>query len=116
STLLVGTGYHSSGLFTYDRKRKTFSRIREIPYNSYVFDIYEDSEGNIWTGSVQLGAFYYNPRTVKHGNIRFGDSVNHEVINEFPVYGILEDSSHAMWFTTEGGGLIRLSPDRKTLK
>ncbi|MFD2886364.1 ligand-binding sensor domain-containing protein [Chitinophaga cymbidii] len=116
STLLVGTGYHSSGLFTYDRQRKTFSRIREIPYNSYVFDIYEDSEGNIWTGSVQLGAFYYNPRTGKHGNIRFGDSVNNTVINEFPVYGILEDSSRAMWFTTEGGGLIRLSPDRKTLK
>lgn len=116
STLLIGTGYHSSGLFTYNRKHKTFTRIREIPYNSYVFDIQEDSEGNIWTGSVSLGAFYYNPRTGKHGNIRFGDSVNNEVINEFAVYGILEDSDHALWFTTEGGGLIRLSPDRKTLK
>jgi signal transduction histidine kinase/ligand-binding sensor domain-containing protein len=116
STLLIGTGYHSSGLFSYDRKRKTFTRIREIPFNSYVFNIGEDSEGNIWTGSVSLGAFYYNPRTGKYGNIRFGDSVNNTVINEFPVYGILEDSQHAMWFTTEGGGLIRLSPDRKTMK
>lgn len=116
STLLIGTAYNGSGLFKYDRKQKTFSRIRQIPYNSYVFDIREDHEGNIWTGSVSQGAFYYHPKTGKHGNTRFGDKVKNKVVNEFPVYGILEDSNHAMWFTTEGGGLIRLSPDRKTIK
>lgn len=116
STLLIGTAYNGSGLFAYDRKRKTFARIQQIPYNTYVFDIKEDQKGNIWTGSVAQGAFYYNPKTGKHGNIRFGDKVKNKSVNEFPVYGILEDSNHAMWFTTEGGGLIRLSPDRKTFK
>ncbi len=116
STILIGTGYNGSGLFTYNRKQKTFTRIPEIPRNSYVFDIKEDSKENIWTGSVSQGAFYYNPKTGKHGNIRFGDTVNNKIVNEFAVYGILEDSDHAMWFTTEGGGLIRLSPDRKTQK
>ncbi|PWG81264.1 histidine kinase [Pararcticibacter amylolyticus] len=116
STLLIGTAYNRSGLFSYNRKSKTFTRIPEIPLNSYVFDIKEDSKGNIWAGSVVRGAFYYNPKTGAHGNIRFGDTVNNKIINEFAVYGILEDSDHAMWFTTEGGGLIRLSPDRKTIK
>lgn len=116
STLFIGTAYSGSGLFKYDRKHSTFTRIPQIPYNSYVFDIEEDEKGNIWTGSVAQGAFYYNPKTGKSGNIRFGDKVKGKIVNEFPVYGILEDSDHAMWFTTEGGGMIRLSPDRKTLK
>lgn len=116
STLLVGTAYTGSGLFRYDRKSKTFTRIRQIPFNSYVFTITEDSQGNIWTGSVSQGAFFYHPKTGRSGNIRFGDHKNGKTINEFAVYGIFEDSRHAIWFTTEGGGLIRLSPDKKTLK
>ncbi|RZK41897.1 MAG: sensor histidine kinase [Pedobacter sp.] len=116
STLLVGTAYKSSGLFTYDRKAKNFARIKQIPFNSYVFDIEEDKHGNIWTGSVSQGAFYYHPKTGKSGNIRFGDKVKNKVTNEFPVYGILEDSSGSIWFTTEGGGLIKLSADHKVMK
>lgn len=116
STLLIGTAYTGSGLFTYDRKLKTFSRIKQIPYNSYVFAISEDQDGNIWTGSVSSGAFYYNPKTRKQGNIRFGDTINGKVSNEFAVYGIQETSDRSLWFTTEGGGLIRMSPDRKRIK
>jgi len=116
STLLVGTAYNGSGLFTYDRERKRFTRIKEIPYNSYVYDIKEDSKGNIWTASVSRGAFYYNPRTGRHGNIRFGDKLKDEIVNEYPVRGIQEDSNHTIWFTTEGGGLIRLSSNRKAIK
>lgn len=116
STILVGTAYKGSGLFTYDQKSKKFSRVLQIPYNSYVFDIKEDRQGNIWTGSFSQGAFYYHPKTGARGNIRFGDKIKQKVINEFPVYGILEDSNNAMWFTTEGGGLIKLGPDRKVLK
>jgi signal transduction histidine kinase/ligand-binding sensor domain-containing protein len=116
STLLIGTTGEGSGLFAYDRKEKAFTRIKQIPYNSYVYDIKEDSKGNIWTGSIGQGAFYYNPKTGRQGNICFGDRVKNKIVNEFAVYGIMEDSNHAMWFTTEGGGLIKLSADRKTIK
>jgi signal transduction histidine kinase/ligand-binding sensor domain-containing protein len=114
--LLVGTAYHASGLFEYDLQHKTFRRIPEIPYNSYVFDIFEDSKGNIWTGSVTQGAYYYNPATGRHGNFRFGDTVNGQFANEFAVYNIFEDSDHALWFATTGGGLIKLSADWKSTK
>lgn len=116
STLFIGTAYNGSGLFSFDSKNKKFTRIKEIPRNSFVLDIIEDYKGNIWTGSVDRGAFYYNPKTGEHGNIRFGDTVDNKIINEFAVYGILEDSDRALWFTTEGGGLIKLSTDRKTIK
>lgn len=114
--LLVGTAYHGSSLFEYDTLHKTFKRIPEIPYNSYVFDIFEDSKGNIWTGSVTQGAYYYNPKTGRHGNFRFGDTVNGHFANEFAVYNIFEDSDHALWFATTGGGLIKLSADWKSTK
>lgn len=114
--LLVGTAYHGSGLFEYDLKHKTFTRITQIPYNSYVFDIFEDSKGNIWTGSVNTGAYYYNPTTGRHGNFRFGDTVKGQYINEFAVYNIFEDSDHALWFATTGGGLIKLNADWKSTK
>lgn len=116
NTLLVGTAYHGSGLFIYDPQHKSFKRIAEIPYNSYVFDIFEDSKGNIWTGSVTQGAFYYNPKTGQHGNFRFRDTADGQLTNEFAVYNIYEDRQHNLWFATTGGGLIQLSPDWKSTR
>lgn len=116
STLLVGTAYHNAGLFSYDRRQKKFTRIKQIPDNTYVFDILEDSQGNIWTGSVTQGAFYYNPKTGKQGNLRFGDTTKNNLINEFAVYNIFEDSNHNLWFATTGGGLIKVGPDKKVIK
>lgn len=112
STLLVGTAYNGSGLFTYNQQQKNFSRIKEIPFNSYVLTITEDSKGNIWTGSVTQGVYHYNPKTGESGNIRFGD----QSTLDFAVYGILEDSQKNMWFASEGGGLIKVNAQGKIVK
>ena len=112
STLYIGTAYNGSGLFTYDQKRKKFKRIKEIPYNSYVLTITEDSSGNIWTGSVNQGVFYFHPKTKKNGIIKF----NAPGVADFAVYGILEDSRKNMWFATEGGGLIKVDTNGKVVK
>ncbi|MCX2481331.1 ATP-binding protein [Pedobacter sp. MC2016-15] len=116
STLLVGTIYNGAGLFAYNRKAKTFKRIKHIPYESYVLHILEDDKGNIWTGSMNQGAYYYNPKTGIKGNIRFGDQLSKHSTNDVSVRYILQDSDHHMWFATGGGGLIKLSPDFKTFK
>ncbi|KGE13160.1 ligand-binding sensor domain-containing protein [Sphingobacterium deserti] len=115
-TILVGTGYGGSGLFTFDRKKNTFARVKEIPTNSYVFDIIEDKQGRIWTGSINKGAFFYHPKTAEKGNVRFSDKVNGKYVDEFAVYGIYEDSDHCLWFTTGGGGLMKVSPEGKLLQ
>lgn len=114
-TLLIGTA-DGAGLFVYNKKAKTFTAVKQVSYTSGAFVITEDDEGNIWTGSNAEGAFFYNPKTGEHGNLRFGKKGKTKIVKEFAVYGILEDSNHAIWFTTEGDGLVRLDPDRKTIK
>ncbi|MFD2967224.1 ligand-binding sensor domain-containing protein [Sphingobacterium bambusae] len=116
STILVGTGYGGSGLFRFDPKKKTLTRVKEIPTDSYVFDVREDAKGNIWTGSINRGAYYYHPKTGVKGNIRFADKVNGKYRDEFAVHGIFEDKDHFMWFTTGGGGLMKVSPAGKIVK
>ncbi|MBZ4190416.1 histidine kinase [Niabella sp. 3A5MI-3] len=116
SSILIGTSYYGAGLFKYDPRSKTFSRINQIPYGPYVYNILEDHEGTIWTGTATQGTFFYNPKTGIHGNLLLGDSLNNPVDNEFAVHYIFEDSNHEIWFATSGGGLIKLSRDRKTIK
>jgi len=112
STLFVGTAYNGSGLFIFHQKSKTFTRIKQIPYNSYVLAIAEDSKGRIWTGSISQGAYYYHPKTGKSGHIKFGD----KDVTDFPVYGILEDHHKDLWFATEGGGLIKVDSNGQIIK
>ncbi|MCH5718536.1 sensor histidine kinase [Niabella hibiscisoli] len=116
STILVGSAYHGASLLSYNPVTKTFKRVPQIPYNSYTWDIRQDSKGNIWTGSVSRGAYYYHPKTGEQGNIRFGDTVNNTVVNEFAVYSIWEDHKGFLWFATTGGGLIKVGPDKKIVK
>lgn len=116
STLLIGTGYNNPGLFAFDRKRKSFTRIKQVPYGSYVFHIMEDNKGNIWTASVSQGAFYYHPKTGRSGNIHFSEKLNGQYSNEPPVRYILQDSNHNMWFATGGGGLMKLNADLKSFR
>jgi signal transduction histidine kinase/ligand-binding sensor domain-containing protein len=116
SSILIGTSYYGAGLFKYDTVHKSFNRITQIPYGPYVYNILEDHERTIWTGTATQGSFFYNPTTGIHGSIHFGDSLNNRVENEFAVHYIFEDSNQEIWFATSGGGLIKLSKDRKTIR
>ncbi|PST83753.1 histidine kinase [Pedobacter yulinensis] len=116
SLVLLGTGLDGSGLFTYHPRHKTFKRVAGVPVNTHILAIREDHAGYVWAGSLGQGAFFYHPKTGKSGNIRFAAQHKAAPLNEFSVCGILEDSQKSLWFATEGGGLIRLSPDRKTIK
>ncbi len=116
STVLLGTGLDGSGLFAYNPRNKSFKRFANVPVNTHILDIREDHRGYVWAGSLGQGTYFYHPNTGKSGNIRFAGEHQGKPLNEFAVCGILEDSRKALWFATEGGGLIRLSPDRKTIK
>lgn len=106
--ILVGTT--GAGLHRYDPASKTLSQVKEIRQNSYVYAIYEDHAGTIWTGSLSSGVFHYNPRTGKYGNISFGTDLSDQRF--YTIQGIHEDRDHALWLTSEGGGLIRLDSSR----
>ncbi|MFA6086555.1 two-component regulator propeller domain-containing protein [Mucilaginibacter sp.] len=116
STLLIGTTGTGTGLFQYIPKSKQFKTVRGIPENTFVFAIIEDHEGTIWTGSQERGTFYFNPKTGKKGNLKFNSQRKGKNEPDYAVRGIFEDSNQCLWFTTEGGGLVKLGPDRKTIK
>jgi signal transduction histidine kinase len=61
-----------------------------------------------------MGVFYYNPYTKERGHF-FNDPQNPNSLTNNSVNTIFEDSNHCLWFSTEGGGLCKLSKDRKTL-
>ena len=111
--ILIGTT--GSGLYEYQAQSKTLINIPDIPGDSYVYDIEEDHTGTIWTGSLSNGAFYYNPKTGKSGNISF-NQINDTLKYYYTVQGIYEDSKNNLWFATEGGGLIKMDSSRRSIK
>src|SRR5690606_27854583 len=62
-TLWVGS--YLEGLFKYDGKRFTKATFLsgEIEPGSSVWEVFEDSKGNIWIGTLNRGAFRYNQKT-----------------------------------------------------
>ncbi|MFC4209854.1 histidine kinase [Pedobacter petrophilus] len=111
SNLVLGTTGDYGGLYRYHKNKKKFTRFKQIPLGSTIYHILQDHQGMLWAGLKSQTTVYINPKTGRHGKIVFGDPKN-----ESSVHFILEDSSHAIWFTTVGAGLIRLAPDRKTFR
>ncbi len=116
NSLLIGTTGPSAGLFKYIKENKQFKLLTGVPKTTFVYAILEDHNGIIWTGSFEKGAFYFDPKSQKKGNIRFNDQPKGNAQPDYGVRGIFEDSNNCLWFTTEGGGLVKISKDRRSVK
>ncbi|MET0243978.1 MAG: two-component regulator propeller domain-containing protein [Flavitalea sp.] len=112
STIYVGTG---RGLHVYNRKTRSFSRVPELPDYIFVSSVIETHDGTIWVGTHSQGLFWFNKQSGKNGQIRQGTKPGEE-LTAGTVNSILEDSKNNLWIGTEGGGLVKLSGDRKTFK
>ncbi len=110
STLLAGT---SSGLCFIDRRRRRFvpcpmqpGKAGALSHGS-VYDLFRDSDGTLWVGTYAGGANYYSPYTREFAFI--APEAYTGVIGKGE-----EDKTGALWFATEGAGLLRLDPDAGT--
>ena len=97
------------GLLKYDKSTDGFRQIQELQ-GCFVYDIREDSNGNIWLATYANGAFRYDINEKRWKNYL------HEVDKEggFPsnkVLSIFEDSRRRVWLTTQGGGFCRFVPE-----
>jgi ligand-binding sensor domain-containing protein/serine phosphatase RsbU (regulator of sigma subunit) len=106
--LWVGT--QGGGLNCFDRGFSTFSHFRADPSrrgalnNDFIFCIHEDPQGIFWLGTWGGGINRFDPAT--------GEAVAFTTRDGLPsdaIYGILEDSSGDLWFSTNNG-LGRFSP------
>ncbi|WP_207421520.1 ligand-binding sensor domain-containing protein [Desertivirga brevis] len=117
STLLIGTTGNQLGLFSFNPLKKTFKRYGYLPDGFDVYALLEDHEGTIWAGSPGSGTSYFNIKTGKKGTISFSDKDDDSQFDhDYLIQGIYEDSNRCLWFATDGGGLIRLGADRRTIK
>lgn len=109
-TILVGT---TAGVFSYNKKQDAFTPIP--PLNGYTYNILEDHEGVWWSATIADGVKYFNPRTKAAGSFTHNPKDKNSISNNM-VNALFEDVQHNLWIATEGGGVCKLSPDRKTMK
>ena len=107
--IFVGTGH---SLLKYNSKIDGFVVANELPINHFITSVLEDSNNIIWI-STNMGVYFFNPITKKRGHLYHDPNKPNSLTNN-SVNTIYEDSEQGLWFSTEGGGVCKLSKDRKT--
>lgn len=96
--VIIGT---MGGLQVYDKQNDTFRTIPEFN-NIFIYDIKEDSKGNLWVATYDRG-LYMRPAAHK-GWRRFSRySSTSNSISSDKVYGIYEDREGIIWVMTQDG-------------
>lgn len=108
SIIKASTGYiylgTSQSLVKYDKRNGYFEEIPELN-NNLVYDIKEDSKGNIWVATFVNGVFRYNAAKEKWEHFLHSD--NKSSLPYDKVLSIFEDSKKQIWLTTQGRGFCK---------
>ncbi len=94
----VGTMF---GLLRYDRHSDGFERIGELD-GKFIYDIKEDSDGNIWLATYVNGVYCYDVNGHRWKNYLHNDP-DEGSLSSNKVLSISEAQGR-VWVTTEGGG------------
>lgn len=108
-SIYIGTSY---GLHVYNRAKDDFEPIRELK-GRFIYDIKEDSYGNIWAATYAHGVFRFNISTQKWENYVFNEN-DKSSLPYNKVLSVFEDSHRQIWLTTQGRGFCKF--DFKTRK
>ena len=100
------------GLLRYNKQTDDFDRIPELN-GRFVYDIKEDSEGNLWLATYANGAYCYRVSEKKWKNY-LHDAKDTKSLPYNKVSSIFEDSRHQIWLTTQGGGFCLFHPETET--
>lgn len=101
--IFVGTMF---GLQEYENGR--FKSVPELN-GKFIYDIFEDSGGNLWLATYANGVYRYDINTHKWTNFLHDDKDPGSLPGN-KVLSIFEDSRHRVMVTTEGGGFCIYSP------
>ena len=100
------------GLLRYNRTQDNFDRIPELN-GKFVYDIKEDSYGNLWLATYANGACCYDVSVRRWKNYVF-DAEDEKSLPYDKVLSVFEDSYRQIWLTTQGGGFCLFHPDTET--
>ena len=84
--------------------RESNKEKEDIQIAEYVVNVFEDSNGNLWFGTLSKGVARYDGKSLKYFTQADGLPSNR-------VTGIIEDSEGVLWFGT-GDGLSRYDGER----
>lgn len=101
------------GLQYIDPETNSFGYIPKINGGKMVNDIVEDTDGNLWVGTVSHGLYVLKGRDGEWVNFTYGNGEGSGLPSN-NITGIFEDSSKQIWITTDGAGFCLF--DRKTEK
>lgn len=102
----IGTGY---GLMRYDRETDTFEQLPEL-CGTFIYDIEEDTGGNLWLATYVNGIFCFDVSTKKWKNYLHNDK-DEKSLSYNKVLSVFEDSHRNIWLTTQGGGFCLFHPE-----
>lgn len=91
------------GLDVYDPVADVFRRVPEVA--CFVYDIREDSYGNLWVASYGNGALCWRRSENRWRHYLHGEENSSLGFNR--LVSIHVDSRQQLWFTSEGGGIMR---------
>lgn len=109
----IGT---SSAVYKYDPVADGFDRVTAIPEFMFISALLESHDGTIWITTHNRGLFHYDPLTDQVTANYINDPNNNNSLSNNTINSIYEDNKHNLWIGTEGGGLCRLSSDKKTFE
>jgi signal transduction histidine kinase/ligand-binding sensor domain-containing protein len=112
----IWVGTWGGGIYIYDKKQSRFQKLSSADTanglslsSDFIYDLYSDSEDNMWVGTADNGVDKLNIDTwssVHYGEIQdglYGLTSNRAI-------SITEDQKKNIWIATLGGGLNCLDP------
>ncbi len=100
----IGLGY---ALYRREPGEVDFTRVDATGYN-WIFSMCEDSDGNIWIGSMGSGLYKYNPKDGQYKKYIYDEAHPQDhSLRSNSINSIMEDSQGRIWISTDRGGLSR---------
>ena len=107
-------GIDGLGIDMYDAKKQLFYHYFDELSSPNLNSLYIDSKGDIWAGTYLNGMNYSNTTTnlfvLKKNDINSKHAIQKGIIT-----GFLKDSHHALWISTDGGGIYRRNEGEETI-
>lgn len=104
--IYIGTG---CGLMRYNRLLDSFEIIPELS-GVFVYDIKEDTGGDLWLATYVCGVFRYDVGKKKWKNY-VHDEKDEKSLSNNKVLSVFEDSRRNIWLTTQGRGFCLYHPE-----
>lgn len=100
------------GLLRYNKEVDGFDRIPELA-GKFVYDILEDSRGDLWLATYAHGAFCFDVSEKQWKNYVHNE-MDKSSLPYNKVLSVFEDAFHQIWLTTQGGGFCRFHIESET--